>query len=81
MREYLVFYISDQSEDGLDEGLAVFKSSWRLLFWLVRNLRRCSYIRIARPAPTNQPPTPENPCDTCLRWDECNGVDIDFCTN
>ena len=81
MREYLVFYISDQSEDGLDDALLMFKSSWRLLFWLVRNLRRCAYIRIARPATTNQPSISQSLCDTCLRWEECNGVDIDFCAN
>ena len=21
----------------------------------------------------------ENPCDTCLRWEECNGVDKKVC--
>lgn len=21
----------------------------------------------------------ELPCDTCVRWEECNGVDIDYC--
>ena len=20
-----------------------------------------------------------NPCETCLRWEECNGVDVDIC--
>lgn len=19
------------------------------------------------------------PCESCLRWEECNGVDVDFC--
>lgn len=81
MKEWLVFYILEQSEDYLGDGLVSFRSSWRLLFWLVRNLRRCAYIRIARPATTNQPLSSQSPCDTCLRWEECNGVDIDFCAN
>jgi len=23
--------------------------------------------------------TPADPCETCLRWPECNGVDADTC--
>lgn len=27
----------------------------------------------------NQTPTINTPCETCLRWPECNGVDRDNC--
>lgn len=34
--------------------------------------------RRKRPAPKEEQ---EDPCDTCLRWPECNGADRDTCPN
>lgn len=65
--------------DG-EEFFAVFNSFWRLLFWLLRRGRKCSSIRIRLILPADYEPAKESPCETCLRWEECNGVDIDNCS-
>lgn len=39
-----------------------------------RESRREEHRRTANPTP---PKTPVEPCEKCLRWPECNGVDQD----
>ena len=84
MKNWLVFYTVEHSDatEQADEQLAAFPSTWCLMIWLVRFLRKCVYIRIIR-EPIEFKTTAQqqaDPCEFCLRWEECNGVDIEFCS-
>jgi hypothetical protein len=35
--------------------------------------------RAKKPEEEPEEPEQEDPCETCLRWPECNGVDSDTC--
>lgn len=73
MKEYDVFYTTADGE----EFFLVKPSFWKVLLWFLCTARRC--IRIVITVSGTVAAIPENPCDTCLRWDECNGVDRGKC--
>lgn len=74
MREYYVRFSRYYGE----ESLIVLPSFWKLLIWFIRTGRKCSHIVIFVEPDPGQPAS-EDPCNTCLRWDECNGVDREDC--
>ena len=77
MKEWMVLCTMIDGE----ERFALFNSFWRLLLWFLRWSWRCSYITIRLILPAEyQPAGDDDPCATCLRWEECNGVDRDNCT-
>ena len=75
MREYLIRYVT---EDGI-EGLVSMPSFWKLLFWMIRKAWKCRLIVISLYIPPAQSSEEEDPCEFCVRWDECNGVDREVC--
>ena len=40
---------------------------------------RCTTLKKSMKRPTKGASEMEDPCETCLRWWECNGVDKDNC--
>lgn len=77
MKEWMVLCTMTDGE----EGFVVFNSFWRLILWFLRWSWRCSCITIRLILPAEYEEVKEDPCETCLRWEECNGVDRDICTN
>lgn len=77
-----------------DIAFIILSSWWKLIWWLLRKSRRCSFLDVFYYDPTihglGEMEGPhddclseedEDPCANCLRWDECNGVDHDNCPN
>ena len=73
MKEYDILYTTADGE----EFFIVKHSFWKALLWFLCTVRRC--IRIVITVSGMAAATPEDPCDTCLRWDECNGVERGQC--
>lgn len=63
-----------------DDYMGIFKSRIRMIFRILRHCGKIRNISIRRIEPAEFAPECESPCETCLRWDECNGVDIHSCT-
>lgn len=63
---------------GADEARVVRIEGWlRFIFWLILHSRKCTLLTVYHCG--QLPADEEIPCDTCLRWEECNGVDVDNC--
>ena len=75
MTERMVVYTMTDGQ----EGMAVFSSFWRLLIWFVKRARRCAYMTVRLILPAEYEEVEDDPCEYCLRWEECNGVDRDYC--
>lgn len=76
MAERMVVYTMTDGQ----EGMTVFSSFLRLLIWFIKRARRCAYISVRRIPPVDHEEVKEDPCETCLRWEECNGVDWGNCS-
>jgi hypothetical protein len=55
-------------------ALAVAAFLYGVLAYVTRG-----YIQQDRQADATAPCEPVDPCETCNRWDECNGVDREYC--
>ena len=75
MAERMVIYTMTDGQ----EGMAVFPSFWKLLIWFVRRARRCAYMTVRLISQVEEEKAESDPCEHCLRWEECNGVDRENC--
>ena len=76
MREFIILYAFGAEE----ENLIILPSWWKLLWFILSKSWRCTYLSIHAVVPAEYVPVEEEwPCDSCLRWEECNGVDRDNC--
>ena len=77
MKEFWIWY---DTKNG--EHVFVLLTGWhRLVWWLFCHSWRCIRFCIqlnSYPEDFLQEEE-ESPCETCLRWEECNGVDKDNC--
>lgn len=79
MREYLIrFACGDEPP-----AFIILPSWWKMIWWLLRKSWHCSFLSVFYYDPAihglDKYLEESDPCDSCLRWPECNGVDIENC--
>lgn len=81
MKEWYVYWTVRKGEEwwNLESHLVVLPSFWKVVWWFLRTARRCSFISIRTVLPADYDSVGEDPCESCLRWEECNGVDLEEC--
>lgn len=81
MKEWHVYWTIRKGEEwwDLESHLIILPSFWKVVWWFLRTARRCSFISIRTVLPADYESARYSPCESCLRWDECNGVDIENC--
>ena len=81
MKEWYVYWTVRKGEEwwNVESHLVVLPSFWKVAWWFLRKARRCSFISIRTVLPADYEPVDEDPCEACLRWEECNGVEQENC--
>ena len=82
MKEWHVYWSIRKGEEwwDLESHLIILPSFWKVLWWFLRTARRCEFISIRLVLPADyETVSDDSPCDTCPRWDECNGVEKGNC--
>lgn len=81
MKEWHVYWTIRKGEEwwDLESHLIILPSFWKVVWWFLRTARRCEFISIRVESPADYERIGKDPCETCLRWDECGGVDRGDC--
>lgn len=81
MKEWYVYWTTRKCEQDwiIESHFIVLTSFWKVVWWFLRTAHRCEYISIRLEFPAACEGDRKDPCETCLRWDECGGVDRGDC--